>query len=204
MKSHQLTPRKGYFRTLYETAGLVLAAHLVSMILYSILLTTLENQMLGDEIEPVFRWVMFGYSMACMTVLGALFALLHYKNGDRRRAFLAATTAADVGDAAAAEGHRLYNSRLPLTETAIATAVTAVLWLPEAILYSASVATSGYGYGYALALPVEDFYISYVGLCQPFQNAWIGWLIGILYLAAFQYLGRRLAYRHWDKTRIRR
>ncbi len=204
MKNHQLTPRKGYFRTLYETAGLVLVSHLVTMILYSILLTTLENQMIGDEIEHVFRWVMFGFSMVCMTILGGLFTLLHYKNGDRRRAFLAATTAADIGDSAAAEGYRLYNGRLPLIETVIATAATAVLWLPEAILYSASVSTAGYGYGYSLALPIEDFFVSYVGLCQPFQNAFVGWLIGTLYLAAFQYLGRRLAYRHWDRTRIRR
>ena len=36
--------------------------HLITWILYTFLLTTLENQMIGDEHEPEFRLVMFGFS----------------------------------------------------------------------------------------------------------------------------------------------
>ncbi len=197
------TEKKNFRHTFFETCALVLISHPITWIIYIFCLSTLENQMLGDEIEPTFRWVMFGYSLLCMTVLGIVFAVLHYKDGKRHRAYLAATTVTDIGESAAAEGLARYR-RIPLIESCIATVTTAVLWLPEVLFYTASVSSTGFGYGYGSALFIEDFYISFVGLCQPFQNAWLGWLIGLAYLFAFQYGGRVLSYRAWEKNRIRR
>ncbi len=202
MKSTTLTPKRSRARSFYETFGLLAGFHLASWIIYTFLLSTLENQMLGDELEPSFRWVMFGYSVLCMTVYGILSIVLYRKDGNRNRAFLAATSVSDLGAEAAAEGHKRYRS-VPLVETLFATLAPAILWLPELILYSISVFTSGAGYGYASALFLEDLFISFVGFCQPFQNAFVGYVIGLAYIALFQYLGRRSALRAWHRDRIR-
>jgi hypothetical protein len=177
--------------------------HLISWILYTFLLTTLENQMIGDEHEPQYRFVMFGFSLITLVALAAVSYVFYLKNGNRKRAFLAATSVEERPGEDISDGYREYR-HAAFYETVISTAITALVWLPSAIFYTAALASSGMGYGYADAWFVESFFVGVIGLYQPFQNAWVGGFLGLLLLGACGYFGRLYAHATWDKHRIRR
>lgn len=177
--------------------------HLISWILYTFLLTTLENQMLGDEHEPQYRFVMFGFSLITLVALAAVSYVFYLKNGNRKRAFLAATSVEERPGEDVTDGYREYR-HAAFYETVISTAITALVWLPSAIFYTAALASSGMGYGYADAWFFESFFVGVIGLYQPFQNAWVGGFLGLLLLGACGYFGRLYAHATWDKNRIRR
>ena len=177
--------------------------HLITWILYTFLLTTLENQMIGDEHEPQYRWVMFGFSFITMVVLAVVCFVLYLKNGNRKRAFLAATSTEERPGEDVTDGFREYRNAA-WKETVVSTVLTALVWLPSAIIYTAALASSGMGYGYADAWFIETFFVGVIGLYQPFQNAWVGGLLGLILLGVSSYLGRLYAHANWNKNRIRR
>ena len=177
--------------------------HLISWILYTFLLTTLENQMLGDEHEPQYRFVMFGFSLVTLLVIAIVMSVFYFKNGDRKRAFLAATSVEVRGEGNIAEGFARYR-RLALTEAMICTAVTAFLWLIPAGFYTAALNSSGMGYGYGEAWFIETFFVGAMGFFQPFQNAWIGLLLAMAILFCFHYFCRIYSHKSWNGSRIRR
>ena len=177
--------------------------HAVTWLLYVMILSPLENQMIGDEREPLYRFVMFGFSLLTLVILAVVMAVTYHKNGDRKRAFLAATSAEIRGAENVAEGEARYR-RLALTEAIASTAVAAALWLIPAGFYTAALASSGMGYGYAEAWGIEQFFVGAVGFFQPFQNAWLGMLLGMAVLFGFHWIGRLYSHRSWAENRIRR
>ena len=177
--------------------------HAVTWLLYTIIMTPLENQMVGDEQEPAYRFVMFGFSLLTLAIISVVMTAFYFKNGDRKRAYLAATSAEIRGEENVAEGMSRYR-RLALIEAIVSTAVSAVLWLIPAAFYTAALNSSGMGYGYAEAWGIETFFVGAVGLFQPFQNAWAGWLLGLAILFCVHYFGRLYSHKNWESNRIRR
>ncbi|MBQ9151980.1 MAG: hypothetical protein IJX72_06995 [Clostridia bacterium] len=176
--------------------------HAVTWLLYILFMSPIENQMLGDEHEPQYRLVMFGFSLVTLLIIAIVMAVFYFKNGDRKRAYLAATSVELRGAENVAEGASRYR-KIALTEAIVSTAITAFLWLIPAVFYTAALNSSGMGYGYAEAWGIEQFFVGVIGLFQPFLNAWLGMLLGLAVLFCFHYFGRLFSHKHWANNRIR-
>lgn len=207
--STQTTPAPTYrpekpnhVRTGVKTLFFMGIYHAVTWLLYTLLMSPIENHMILDEHESEYRWVMLGFSLLTLTVMAVVMAVFYFKNGDRKRAYLAATSAELRGVENVAEGASRYR-KLALTEAILSTAVTALLWLIPAGFYSAALAASGMGYGYGNAWFIETFFVGAIGLFQPFQNAWLGMLLGLVILFCFHYFGRLTSHKSWETNRIR-
>ena len=192
-----------HVRTGVRSLLFMIIYHAVTWLLYVMIMSPLENQMVGDEREPIYRFVMFGFSVLTLLIISVVMAVVYHKNGDRKRAYLAATSVEIRGEENVAEGTTRYR-KLALTEAIISTAVAAVLWLIPAIFYTAALNSSGMGYGYADAWGIEQFFVGAMGFFQPFQNAWVGLLVGMAILFCFHYFGRLFSHKSWAANRIRR
>ena len=192
-----------HVRTGVRSLLFMIIYHAVTWLLYIMIMSPLENQMVGDEREPIYRFVMFGFSALTLLILSVVMAVFYHKNGDRKRAYLAATSVEIRGAENVAEGVSRYR-KLALTEAIISTAVAAVLWLIPAIFYTAALNSSGMGYGYADAWGIEQFFVGAMGFFQPFQNAWVGLLVGMAILFCFHYFGRLFSHKSWAENRIRK
>ena len=195
--------KPNYVKTGVKTLFFMVIYHAVTWILYVLFMSPVENQMIGDEHEPEFRWVMFGFSLVTLLVIAIIMTVFYFKNGDRKRAYLAATSVEVRGAENIAEGERRYR-KLALTEAVICTAVTAFLWLLPAGFYTATLNASGMGYGYGSAWGIETFFTGVIGFFQPFQNAWIGMTLALAILFCFHYFGRLFSHKNWAANRIRR
>lgn len=195
--------KPNYVKTGVKTLFFMAIYHAVTWILYVLFMSPVENQMIGDEHEPEFRLVMFGFSLVTLFVIAIIMTVFYFKNGDRKRAYLAATSVEVRGEGSIAEGFARYR-KLALTEAIVCTAVTAFLWLLPAGFYTAALNSSGMGYGYADAWAVETFFVGVIGFFQPLQNAWGGMLIPLGILFAFHYFGRLFSHKSWSANRIRR
>lgn len=201
--SDTYTPEKpNHVRTAVHAFFYIIVYHIATYLLYAVLLSPLENQMVNDGYEPRYRFVMFTFSLLTLAILSIVMITVYFKNGSRKRAYLAATSAELRGQENAAEGAIRYR-KTTLVEAAVSTAVTAALWLFPACFYTISLNISGYGYGYAQAWGIENFFVGAVGLFQPFQNALIGWLLGVGMLFCVHYFGRIAAHKSWEDSRIR-
>ena len=192
-----------HVRTGVRSLIFMIIYHAVTWLLYVMIMSPLENQMVGDEREPIYRFVMFGFSVLTLLIISVVMAVVYHKNGDRKRAYLAATSVEIRGEENVAEGTTRYR-KLALTEAIISTAVAAVLWLIPAIFYTAALNSSGMGYGYADAWGIEQFFVGAMGFFQPFQNAWVGLLVGMAILFCFHWFGRLYSHKNWSENRIRR
>ena len=195
--------RPNHVRTGAKTLFLMMIYHAVTWLLYIMVMSPVENQMLGDEHEPEYRLVMFGFSLLTLLVISIVMAVFYFKNGDRKRAFLAATSVEVRGAEHTAEGFARYR-KLALTEAIVCTASTAVLWLIPAGFFSVALATSGMGFGYGEAWFLEQLFVGAMGFFQPFQNAWVGLLLAMAIQFSFHYFGRLYAHKSWHQNRIRR
>ena len=195
--------RPNHVRTGLKTLFFMGIYHAATWLLYSIIMSPVENHMVLDEHEPEYRWVMFGFSLLTLVILAIVMTVFYFKNGDRKRAYLAATSAEVRGAENVAEGASRYR-RLALVEAILSTAVAAVLWLIPAGFYTAALNSSGMGYGYGNAWFIETFFVGSIGLFQPFQNAWMGMLLGLAILFCFHYFGRLSSHKNWEANRIRR
>ena len=195
--------KPNYVRTGVKTLFFMVIFHAVTWLLYVLFMTPIQNQMIGDEHEPEYRWVMFGFSLLTLTVIAIVMAVFYFKNGDRKRAYLAATSVELRGAEQVREGESRYR-RVALAEAVVSTAVTAFLWLIPACFYTAAMNASGMGYGYAEAWGIETFFTGVIGLFQPFRSAWLGMLLGLAILFAFHYVGRLYSHKNWADNRIRR
>lgn len=195
--------KPNYVKTGVKTLFFMVIFHAVTWILYVLFMSPLENQMIGDEHEPEFRFVMFGFSLVTLLVIAIIMTVFYFKNGDRKRAYLAATSVEVRGEGSIAEGFARYR-KLALTEAVVCTAVTAFLWLLPAGFYTAALNSSGMGYGYGSAWGIETFFTGVIGFFQPFQNAWIGMLVALAILFCFHYFGRLFSHKSWAANRIRR
>ena len=192
-----------HVRTGVRSLFFMIIYHAVTWLLYIMIMSPLENQMVGDEREPIYRFVMFGFSVLTLLILSVVMAVVYHKNGDRKRAYLAATSVEIRGAENVAEGASRYR-KLALTEAIISTAVAAVLWLIPAIFYTAALSSSGMGYGYADAWGIEQFFVGAMGFFQPFRNAWVGLLVGMAILFCFHWFGRLFSHKNWAENRIRK
>ena len=192
-----------HVRTGVRSLIFMIIYHAVTWLLYVMIMSPLENQMVGDEREPIYRFVMFGFSVLTLLIISVVMAVVYHKNGDRKRAYLAATSVEIRGEENVAEGTTRYR-KLALTEAIISTAVAAVLWLIPAIFYTAALNSSGMGYGYADAWGIEQFFVGAMGFFQPFQNAWVGLLVGMDILFCFHWFGRLYSHKNWAENRIRK
>ena len=177
--------------------------HAVSWLFYVFIMSPIENQMIGDEREGEYRFFMFGFSLLTLVILAVVMAVIYHKNGDRKRAYLAATSMEIRGAENVAEGEARYR-RLALTEAVVSVIPTALVWLIPAAFYTAALSSSGMGYGYADAWGVEVFFVGAIGFFQPFQNAWAGMAVGLAVLFCFYWLGRLYSHKSWAENRIRR
>ena len=203
-KAPTYTPEKVRHRiTVLQTVGLMLAYHAVSWILYELFLRAATNQMMFDEFVGRARWTMFAFSLLGLLAMSVVLTLFYFKNGERKRAFLSATSVEVRGAENVSEGYTRYR-KLALTEGLICAVSTGILWLVPTLFYAIALSTSGIGFGYGEAWGIEKFFVGFFGLCEPFQSPLIGHLIGLGIHFSFQYFGRLLAHKKWDENRIRR
>ena len=81
-----------HVRTGVRSLIFMIIYHAVTWLLYVMIMSPLENQMIGDEREPIYRFVMFGFSVLTLLIISVVMAVVYHKNGDRKRAYLAATS----------------------------------------------------------------------------------------------------------------
>ena len=192
-----------YRRTAVKTLIALLIFHGLSLVFHFMVLGNSDPYTMSSQAAERIPPAMFLFSMVALFVLGDLLVGVYFKDGKRRRAFLDATSAEKWGEENAAEGVARYR-RLALTEALVCTATTAALWLIPTLIYTIALATSGRGYGYTEATIFERFFVGFIGLCEPFQNGWIGWLIGVAFMFLFYYFGRVLSHNRWEAERFRR
>ena len=192
-----------YRRTVVKTLIALLIFHALSLVFHFMVLGNSDPYTMSSQAAERIPPAMFLFSMVALFVLGDLLVGVYFKDGKRRRAFLDATSAEKRGEECVEEGFARYR-KLALTEALVCTATTAALWLIPTLIYTVAQATSGRGYGYTEASIFERFFVGFIGLCEPFQNAWIGWLIGVAFMFLFYYFGRILSHNRWAVERIRR
>ena len=190
-------------RTVTKTLILMLAYHVLSMLVYRLFFSASVNQLARDEHWSRAYWTLFGFAIVGLLVIAAVQALLYFKDGERKRAYLAATSVEVRGAEQVSEGHTRYR-KLALKEGIFCTVATGILWLIPALLYTIFQSASGQGFGYGSAYGIETFFIGFVGLCEPFHSAWVGWLLGLAILFVFHYVGRLFTHKKWNEERIRR
>lgn len=195
--------KPNHVKTGVKTLFFMVIFHAVTWLLYILFMSPVENQMIGDEHEPEYRFVMFGFSLVTLLVIAIVMAVFYHKNGDRKRAYLAATSVEVRGEGNTDEGYARYR-KLAMAEAIVCTAVTAFLWLIPAGFYTAALNSSGMGYGYADAWGIETFFVGVIGFFQPFQNAWMGMLLALGILFCIHYFGRLYSHKSWNGNRIRR
>ena len=61
--------KPNHVRTGVKTLFFMVIYHAVTWLLYILFMSPVENQMLGDEHEPEFRFVMFGFSLVTLLVI---------------------------------------------------------------------------------------------------------------------------------------
>ena len=200
-KAPEYVPEKiRHKRTAVKTMGLMLAYHAISWLFFCFFWS---GPMSASEPNTGTYVSLFVPALIMLVGLGIFFAILYAKNGDRKRAYLAATSVEVRGAEHIAEGAARYR-KLALTESLVCTLSAAILWLIPALLYTVFKAVSGQGYGYSNAYFFEDFFIGFIGLCEVFRNAWVGMLLGLAILFVFHYFGRLRAHKRWEENRIRR
>ena len=192
-----------YRRTAVKTLIALLIFHALSLVFHFMVLGNSDPYTMSGQAAERIPPAMFLFSMVALFVLGDLLVGVYFKDGKRRRAFLDATSAEKRGEECVEEGFARYR-KLALTEALVCTATTAALWLIPVLIYTVAQATSGRGYGYTEAPIFERFFVGFIGLCEPFQNAWIGWLIGVAFMFLFYYFGRILSHNRWEAERLRR
>ena len=192
-----------YIRTAVKTLIVLLIFHGLSLVFHFMVMGNSDPCTMSSDAASRIPTAMFLFSLVALFVLGDILVGIYFKDGKRKRAFLEATSAEKRGEEGAAEGHARYR-RLALTEALICTLTTAALWLIPALIYTVALATSGRGYGYTEASIFEKLFVGFIGLCEPFQNAWLGWLIGVAFMFLFYYFGRILSHNRWEAERIRR
>ena len=195
--------KPNHTRTVTKTLAVMLVYHGFSMLIYRMIFSASVNQLVRDEHWARAAWTMFGFALAGLLVIAAVFPLLYFKDSDRKRAYLTATSVEVRGAEHTAEGYARYR-KLARKEGMLCTLATGILWLIPALFYTIFKATSGQGFGYGDAYGFETFFIGFVGLCEPFGNAWVGWFIGLAILFAVHYAGRLMTHKKWDEQRIRR
>ena len=192
-----------YRRTAVKTLIALLIFHALSLVFHFMVLGNSDPYTMSSQAAERIPPAMFLFSMVALFVLGDLLVGVYFKDGKRKRAFLDATSAEKRGEEHVDEGFARYR-KLALTEALVCTATTAALWLIPVLIYTVAQATSGRGYGYTEAPIFERFFVGFIGLCEPFQNAWIGWLIGVSFMFLFYYFGRILSHNRWEAERLRR
>ena len=192
-----------YRRTAVKTLIALLIFHALSLVFHFMVFGNSDPYTMSGQAAERIPPAMFLFSIVALFVLGDLLVGVYFKDGKRKRAFLDATSAEKRGEENVEEGFARYR-KLALTEALVCTATTAALWLIPTLIYTVAQATSGRGYGYTEAPIFERFFVGFIGLCEPFQNAWIGWLIGVAFMFLFYYFGRILSHNRWAAERIRR
>ena len=193
-----------YLRTAMKTAFFMLLYHAVSWLFYDLFIgSAMDPDSIPGDGASRIPWAMFFYAVAMLAVLGVVFVVFYLKNSERKRAYLAATSAEIRGAENVAEGIARYG-KIALKESLVCTLSAGILWMIPTLFYTISIATSGQGYGYSDAWALEKFFVGFIGLCEPFQNAWIGLLLGMGILFAFHYFGRVYSHKQWQENRIRR
>jgi hypothetical protein len=108
--------RPNHVRTAVKTLFFMLIYHAVSWLFYTIFLAnSVEVLMVRDELGARIWWTMFGFSVATLLIIAVVMAVFYLKDGDRKRAFLAATSEEVRGAENVAEGFARYR-RLALVE----------------------------------------------------------------------------------------
>ena len=172
-------------------------------IMHTMVLGNSDRYLMPSHAAERIPTAMFLYSSLAFFVLGDILVGIYAGNRKRQRAYLDATSVEKRGEQAAAKGASHYR-RLALIEGLVCALTGATLWLIPTVIYTVSLALSGRGYAYTEAMIIEQFFVAFIGFCEPFDNAWIGWLIATATLFGFNYFGRLLVHSRWDNQRIRR
>lgn len=190
-----------YRRLVRENLLLMLVYHAASWIVY-ITLINIDLKGMGVAASRV-PWGMFYVALGMLSFMGIVFTVMYFKSGERKRAYLAATSVEVRGEGNAAAGV-LYYRKIALRESIVCTLASGILWLIPATFYTVSVITKGYGFGYRSAGIHEKFFVGFIGFCEPFQNALVGLSVAMTVVFVFHYFGRLYSHRRWGKERIRR
>ena len=199
------TPKKtNHVRTAIRHLFFILIYHAVTWLFYTLFLSnSVEQLMVRDGLSTRIRWTMFVFGLVSVLIIATVVAVFYLKDSERKRAFLAATSVEIRGAENVAEGVARYR-KLAIVESLACTLSTGILWMIPTIFYTISLSMSGIGFGYAGAWGLEQFFVGFIGLCEPFQNAWIGLALGLGIMFAFTYFVRIYAHKTWAENRIRR
>ena len=191
-------------KTVFKAIFLTLIYHAVTWLFYTIFLSnTVEVWMMRDDMLTTARWTMFGYGFVTLLILAIVMAVFYIKDAERKRAYLTATSVEIRGAENIAEGFSRYR-KLALVESIICTVGVGILWMIPTIFYTISLSTAGIGFAYGGAWALEQFFVGFMGLCEPFQNPWIGILLGLGVIFGFNYFSRLFAHKSWAANRIRK
>ena len=199
------TPEKiNHVRTAIRHLFFILIYHAVTWLFYTLFLSnSVEQLMVRDGLSTRIRWTMFVFGLVSVLIIATVVAVFYLKDSERKRAFLAATSVEIRGAENVAEGVARYR-KLAIVESLACTLSTGILWMIPTIFYTISLSMSGIGFGYAGAWGLEQFFVGFIGLCEPFQNAWIGLALGLGIMFAFTFFVRIYAHKTWAENRIRR
>ena len=195
--------KPNHLRTAVKNLLYLLIFHGASLAMHFMVLGTSDRYQMSSQAAERIRMGMFLYSIVAFFVLGDILVGLYWSNKKRKRAYLDATSVEKRGEQVAAEGVARYR-RLALIEGLVCTLPGAVLYCILSVVYTVSLALVGRGYSYTEATIIEQYFVGFIGLCEPFDNAWIGWLIATAVLFGFNYFGRLIVHSRWDAQRIRR
>ena len=188
-------------RLAIQNIFLMLIYHLASFIVY-ITNINIDLKGMGVSVSRV-PWGMFYVDLGMLSFMGIAFTVMYFKNGERKRAYLAATSVEVRGAENVSEGVHRYR-KIALLESGVCTLSAGIIWLIPVIFYTVSVFTKGYGFGYRDAWIHETFFVGFIGFCEPFQNAFVGLLCAMSVIFVFHYFGRLYSHRRWAKERLRK
>lgn len=186
-----------YGKHILRTLLALVIYHAVGFLLYSFLLAPLEEQMIMEQYPDHIIWVAFAYNMLLLTALGIVMGILYYRNEAREKMYLRDTSVDRFGHKWAAKGALRHDLRL-LWEALITAGFTAILWLPSILVPFLVKQGTLAGSWTSVAGVLDSMFIGVTGLFHPFDIPWIGYGIGVVYVALLHVVAGFIVHRKWD------
>ena len=71
--------KPNHVKTGVRTLFFMLIYHAVSWLFYVFIMSPIENQMIGDEHEPEYRFFMFGFSLLTLVIMAVIMTVFYFK-----------------------------------------------------------------------------------------------------------------------------
>ena len=174
--------------------------HAVTCFGYRLLFFKLEAQMIIDGTTNILAWFLFAYAAIMLTVLSCVFVLLYYRNETRMRAYVYETSVDRFGRRGARQA-QIRHRGFVLKEALLTAGVSALVWLPAAVLLMLTGIMSDAAWIAFAADKLETLFMGAAGLFCPFVGTWLIWIgysIGVVWVFLLRFVGGLLVHRKWD------